>query len=681
MTVNSPHLTKLPAFLHGGDYNPEQWSTDIWREDIRLMKLAGINAPTLGVFAWSALETAEGQYEFEWLDQIIELISDAGMSFVLATPSAATPPWMSEQYPETLRVRHDGVRHPHKVRVNYCLSSPVYRNAAQRMARKLAERYGKHPGLLLWHVNNEYHDDCHCDLCQNNFREWLQNKYGDLETLNDAWWTKFWSHRYTSWSQIRSPQPWPHGEWSIQGLTLDWRRFTGEQHASLFRNEAEVLRDMTPDIPLTHNMHGIFTENMVTQWKVVAKELDFVSWDNYPHYQDNENDVKAAITCAFQHNLIRGLNNGKPFMVMESSPGSSPGTRQQRPGALRRTALQAIGHGSDSVMYFQWRNGRGEIEKFHGSVVEHRGDEHTRYFKELAAIGSELQEIKDVIGSEIPSDVGLIFDQEIHWAMELSTTARWDNRDYVDACHDHYAPFWLAGVNTTIVPPEYDLSSYKLVIAPLVHLLSDEAVSSLKNYVRDGGTLVLTYWSGYVNENDLCFSGGFPGPLKEICGLWSEELDAIPAGQTFDVNTKRDGLKNSYQAINFADLIRTEGAEVLATFGSDYLDGQPALCKHQYGKGTCYYIGFQAQQEFLHDFYNQLIDETQAQRNAIDIPHGVSVQRRQNATQEFLCVQNFACSEQTLQLGEGWCNLGNGTAVNAVQLQQRGAEILVRPRS
>ncbi|NRA39556.1 MAG: beta-galactosidase [Planctomycetes bacterium] len=679
-------LTKLPQILHGGDYNPEQWSRDVWDEDIHLMKLAGVNAVSLGIFAWSKLEVSEGNYDFSWLDDIIEKLSSADISFVLATPSAATPQWMSENHPETLRVRHDGLRHPHKVRVNYCLSSPVYRQACKKMASALAQRYGQHKNLLLWHINNEYYNDCHCNICQDKFRDWLKNRYGSLEALNHAWWTPFWSHTYNEWSQVRSPQPWPDGEWSVQSMSIDWKRFTGDQYAELFTNEAEAIREHSSDVPLTHNMHALLNNDLTTQWKKVSPLCDFVSWDNYPGYQDDAGDVQRAITCAFQHDVYRGLNNGNAYMVMEGRPASGPGTKHQRKGILRRTGIQGLAHGSDSVMYFQWRDGRGGIEKFHGSMTRQYNSENTRAFGEISKLGNELHELSAIIGSEIPSDIAILFDQEIHWSLEYTTSARFDERDYIDSCLAHYAPLWQAGVNTTVVPPEYDLSQYKVVIAPLLHLLTPEAIENLRNYVEQGGCLVLTYWSGYVNESDLVFTSPAPGPLAEIAGVYSEELDAIPAGESFAVNSngKQAGLADNYKAIHFADYLHSTGAEVLATFDDgdpDYLQGRPALSKNTFGKGSCYYIGFMPEADFLSNLYNSIIDEAGVQRAVSNIPSGINVLRRCNETTDFLFVHSFSQETETLDIGEGWSYVACGEkAESTLSLEKRAAVVLQRAK-
>ncbi len=648
-----PINPKAPLFLHGGDYNPDQWPEDVWQQDMRLMTLSHCNAMTVGIFAWTALEPAEGEFNFGWLDRVMDMLAENDSYAVLATPSGARPIWMAQKYPEVLRVRPDRGRNLFGRRHNHCFTSPVYREKTYTINAKLAERYQDHPALLVWHLSNEYNGACHCDLCRAAFRDWIKAKYGTLDALNQAWWTAFWSHTYTDWSQIEPPSE--IGETSVHGLNLDWKRFTTDQTIDFMENEITALRQFSPDTPITTNFMGTFPG--LNYWKM-AKHLDVISWDSYPMWHKGDN-VKLAADIAFVHDINRCLKGGKPFMLMESVPSATnwvPSAKVKRPGMHALSSLQAVAHGSDTVQYFQWRKSQGSSEKFHGAVVDHVGHEKTRVFRDVADLGQKLEKLQDVIGTTVRPDVAIIYDWENAWAMNDAQGPRRGDKGYLDACKHHYRAFWAQGIPVDIIDMEQDFSSYKMLIAPMLYMIRPGVDERIAEFVKNGGTLVITYWSGIVNDSDLVFLGGWPGgKLREVQGIWAEEIDALYEGDTNTVVPTTDnglGLKGEYTARDYCDLIHPETAQVLATYKSDFYAGRAALTVNAYGEGSAYTISSNNDDRFLGDFYGALTKELDMLRSLdAHLPHGVSAQLRTDGERPFIFLMNYNDAVRGIDLG------------------------------
>jgi beta-galactosidase len=642
---NGGMKTPFTALLHGGDYNPDQWldSPEVIDQDFRLFPLAGANAVSIGIFAWTRLEPEDGVYEFGWLDALMDRLAKAGMKALLATPSGAKPAWMSQKYPEILRCQSDRVRDLHGARHNHCYTSPVYRRKAVAINTKLAERYAKHPALLMWHVSNEYGGECHCPLCQDAFRGWLKKKYGTLDALNKAWWTDFWSHRYTDWSQVEGPAP--HGETSVHGLVIDWKRFVDHQSLDFFLAESAPLRSITPDVPVTVNMMEVY--NTLNYWNW-APHVDVVSWDSYPRWHNAEkSDADVASRIAFIHDQYRSLKGGQPWLLMESTPSQvnwQPVNRLKAPGLHRLSSLQAVAHGSDSVLYFQWRKGRGAAEKYHGAVVDHVGHENTRVFRDVAEVGRDLKALAQIVGTRMPAQTAVVYDWENRWTIDEFMGFNKPERDYEAACVAYHRALWKQSVTIDVPDQNQDLASYKLVAAPWLHMLKAGTAERLTRFVEGGGTLVLTFFSGWVNENDLTNLGGFPGPLRPLAGVWAEEMDGLWKGQTnraVPSKTNDLGLKGDYTITSFCELIHAEGSEVLAVYGDDWYAGRPVLTRNKVGKGEVYYVAAHTDQRFTDDLLKALVKRAGVEPVVGGLPPGVNAQRRTDGTTETVFTMNF----------------------------------------
>lgn len=672
---------QVDYLLHGADYNPDQWlhSPEILAQDIELMKKANCNVVSLGIFAWAALEPFEGEFKFDWLDQVINNLATNGIKIILATPSGARPDWLAAKYPEVLRVNADRSKNLFGERHNHCYTSPVYRQKVAIINHKLAERYASNPAVIMWHVSNEYGGECHCELCQREFRTWLKNKYGDLETLNQAWWSTFWSHNYSDWENIESPAP--QGMQSSHGLTLDWKRFVTQQTLDFYKNEIKPLRELNPDIPVTTNFMYRYDG---LDYSKFADEVDVISWDSYPSWHsDHESDSYRGADVAFMHDYFRSLKDGKPFLLMESTPSKTnwqPVAKLKRPGMHQLSSLQAVAHGSDSVQYFQWRKGRGGFEKFHGAVVDHVSHENTRVFKDVKDLGADLKKLNKIVGTTVESEVAVIFDTENRWAINEASGPRQEKRNYVESCVKHYQAFWEKGISVDVIDQTKDFSKYKIVVAPMLYMLKDGTAERLKTFVKNGGTVVSTYWTGIVNETDLCFTGGFPGQLKDLFGIWSEELDVLYDDDrnkiTFKSANELD-ITGEYEARVFCDLIHLQKATALAEYKSDFYAGRPALTVNNYGAGKAYYIASRNQKEFLADFYESLSKKLALKKNLdLKLPAGLTATTRTDGQNEYIFVMNFSEKKQQLNLKEEYLELLSGRKVKQLNFEAYSSFVL-----
>lgn len=644
------YVSKAKSMLHGGDYNPDQWldRPDILSDDIELMKLAHTNAFSVGIFAWSALEPEEGKYDFEWLDDIIENIYNMGGRVILATPSGARPAWMSQKYPEVLRVNEHRVKQLHGGRHNHCFTSETYREKTQQMNRLLAERYGNHPALLMWHVSNEYGGECHCVSCQRAFREWLKKEYDhNLKLLNDAWWGPFWSHTYSDWSQVESPSP--IGESAVHGLNLDWRRFVTDQTISFYENEIVPLRELTPEVPVTTNFMADTFDLIPFQgldYSKFAKHVDVISWDAYPAWHNDwESTADLAMKVGFIDDLYRSLKQ-QPFLLLESTPSAvnwHEVNKAKRPGMHLLSAMQMIAHGSDSIMYFQWRKSRGSSEKFHGAVVDHDNSSENRVFKDVAEVGKTLEKLSKVVGTNRTSDVAILYDWENNWALNDAQGFGAETKRYPQTLQEHYRTFWEQDIPVDVITKEQDLSAYKLLIVPMLYLASEETISRLKAFVADGGTLVMTYISGIVNEHDLTYLGGWHPDLQAIFGMKPVETDTLYPNDKNYVTFRNE----TFTLKDYATVIEINDASVEALYGADFYANTPAVTSHSYKKGKTYYIGGRLDKQFHSTFYSDLI-EALSLAPVLPVKHGngVSVQARQDESNDYIFVMNFTEENQ-----------------------------------
>ena len=649
MTMKKYPCPSFPHLLHGADYNPEQWLdyAGIWDEDMRLMKLANCNEMTVGIFSWAKLEPREGEYDISFLDEIIERIGANGGKVILATPSGARPRWLADKYPEVLRTRADGQKEHFRARHNHCFTSPVYREKVRTINRLLAERYGKNPTVIAWHISNEYSGECHCPLCVDAFRSFLREKYhGDIGELNRAYWTTFWSKTYDDFDQIEPPGKLTEN--GIHGLNLDWHRFVTRQTMGFIRNETAPLKAVCPEKPVTTNMMFEFYD---LDYHALAEVIDFASWDSYPEWHNGDDAVIAQKT-AFWHDLYRCLKK-KPFLLMESTPSLvnwKPYNKPKRPGMDVLASIQAVAHGSDSVQYFQWRKSRGSSEKLHGAVVGHDGTEHTRVFRSVQRTGQVLKAVDELSGTVTKAQVALIFDWENMWALDDCQGYANAGKKYLETCYEYHRVFWERGIDCDIVSPRAELSGYEIVVAPMLYLTDGETIENLKNYVLRGGNLYATYMLGTVNETDLCWLGGIPGgELKDVFGIVAEEIDTLyPVERQ---HATMDGAR--HELVDYCEVLQLHGAQPVAVYADGYYKGMPAVTTHRYGHGLAVYQACRDTGSLKEQMLQALLRQQKVQANvAGKLPHGVTAHSRTDGDATYVFVENYSATETaTVELG------------------------------
>lgn len=646
---------KTNKLLHGGDYNPEQWLNrpDILEKDLDMLEESGCNVVSLGIFSWSTLEPEEGVFHFDWLEDIINKLYERGISVILATPSASRPKWLADKYPEVLRVDAERKRALYGFRHNHCYTSPVYREKTAIINRKLAERFGNHPAVILWHMSNEFGGECHCPLCQEAFRNWLKEKYKTIENLNDRWSTTFWSHTYNSFEQIESPSP--IGETQLHALNLDWKRFVTHQTADFIHHEIQAVRDGGSELPTTANLMYYFDG---LNYFELAKEIDVVSWDTYPtwHKQDV---IETAYENGMCHDLMRSLKK-KPFFQMESCPTSTNWqsvSKLKKPGVLFSQSMQAIAHGGEGSLYFQIRQSRGASEKFHGAIIDHYGGNDTRVFREVSQVGKTLKDISVLAGSEVKSQAAILYDWDSQWAMEDSQGPRNKGFHYREVQLKYYRGFRKLGLNVDLVDMTCDLSGYKIFAAPMCYMFRNGFEEKVRKFVEDGGIFIATYWSGIVDDTDRCYLGGVPYGLMDVLGIRSTEIDGLydwEENSLVPVEGNLLGMEKTYSCKYLCDLVELRGAKALMTYGSDFYKGYPALTVNSYGKGQAWYVAADAEKEFQEDLIRKIAEQSGISCGVDgEIPKDLEVTSRETEKEQFYIYQNWGDEEVSLPLPKG----------------------------
>jgi beta-galactosidase len=578
-TPSDDWLPGVRSICFGGDYNPEQWPEETWAEDIELMRRAGVNLVSVGIFSWGLLEPSEGVFDFGWLDRLLDQLHAAGIRVDLGLPTAVPPMWFWAANPQVRPVTRDGRVLAPGSRGICCPSSPEFAGAQLRIVGELARRYGGHPAVVLWHAHNEYGapiSECYCERSAAVFRAWLQTRYETLEALNTAWGTAFWGQTYGEWTQIGCPSV----SASVSNPTqrLDFARFSNDELLACFVRERDLLHELSPGIPVTTNFMATNCPSMnLWAW---AREVDVISNDHYLEAADPENHIGLALDA----DLTRSLAGGRPWILMEHSTSGvnwQPRNVGKRPGEMERNAVTHVARGSDAILFFQWRASRRGAEKFHSAMVPHAGTQ-SRVFRDVVELGGMLGDLAEVVGSRVVAHAAILWDWESFWAQELDWHPSVDLGARAQV-RRYYERLWRDKVTTDLVHPDADLSAYPVLFAPASYLLTEASAANLRAYVEGGGHLVVGPFSGVVDQDDAVHPGGLNGALMDLLGVGVEEF--LPLREAGTVL-----LTGGLPARIWTEDLRLLGAEAVLRYLDGPAAGGAAVTRHRVGLGTATYV-------------------------------------------------------------------------------------------
>ena len=655
-----------PKFYFGVDYYPEHWPEERWLEDARLMKLAGFNVARLAEFAWAKMEPSEGQFDFDWLDRAIEVLSAQGIQVVLGTPTASPPPWLMAKQADLFLVEGNGVRRTYGLRREYCPNHPLYRDYTWRIVDQMAEHFKDNPAVIGWQIDNEFGDRCYCDLCKAEFRQWLQQRYHTLENLNQKWGTVFWSHIYTEWSQIPAPQTTVPSH--NPGLALDYRRFMSDTYTSYQKLQIEIIRQHCPDRFITHNLMG-FGYNQLNYYDLAA-DLDYVSWDIYPRHQWEMKAEVDYVGAALSGDAMRGLKK-QNFWVMEQQSGGGGWENlavTPKPGELRLWTYQSIAHGADAILYFRWRTARAGTEQNWYGILDPHGIPGRRY-AEVFQVGKELQKISTrIAGSLIKPQIAIMQSYDTRFAFQIQPNH--PRFGYENHIQDIYRSFHSYNIPVDIVSENDPLTSYRVVVVPAMFILSESTVASLENFASVGGIVVFTPRTGVKDDFNAVVNMKLPGLVGKMCGIEIEESLSMPVDKDNQVRFALPELEDRFPTFALADLIEPKGAEVVAWHIQDYYAEKPAATIHQFKKGQVIYLGVIGDSAF----YNAIarwVSGLAGVEPLFAAPAGIEVTERWQGEQRILFVLNHTEHPQRINL--------DGSYTNWLDDQTLNGEVVIDP--
>jgi beta-galactosidase len=666
------------TFRFGVAYYPEQWPEERWLIDAQLMAEAGFNVVRLAEFAWSKMEPTAGQFDFAWLDRAIEILAAQGISVVLGTPTASPPPWIMHKHSDIFRVREDGWRASFGNRREYCPTNPAYHEYARRIVTGMAEHYAQHPAVIGWQIDNEFGDRCYCPHCAKAFQNWVRARYESLQDVNQYWGTIFWSHVYNEWDEI--PVPLSMGGSPNPGLALDFYRFSSDSYVAFQQMQIDILRELCPHHFVTHNFMG-FQYDRINYFDL-ARKLDFVSWDNYPRTQWSMEAEVDPSRIALAADTMRGLKR-QNFWVMEQQAGPAGWevvSVAPRPGELRLWAYQSIAHGADAIVFFRWRTARFGAEEYWHGLLDHDATLSRRY-EEIKRMGAEIEKAgATIVGSTVQPQVGIILSYDARFAFQIQENN--PQLDYPEHLQQFYRALYQRRVVIDVTEASADLSAYRLVIAPALHVITPPIAENLKRFVTAGGVLVLSPRSGVKDEANAVVNQRLPGLLADLCGVEIEEYDSLPAGvhNGLEFTLPELARSNLPAARVWCDVLKPKGATVVARYTRDFYAGKPAITLNRFGAGWVIYMGTVGD-GLLYESLAGWFLNLAGVRRMITAPRGVQVAERWQGDRRLLFVLNHTEREQEVTLDRRYRNLldshADGMVEGTIAIAPRDVQVLI----
>jgi beta-galactosidase len=663
-------------FPFGADYYPEHWPEQRWATDARLMAEAGINTVRLAEFAWSKLEPEPGRFDFGWLDRAIALLAEQGIRVILGTPTASMPPWLAKNHPDVFMRLQDGTVRTYGNRRNYCPTNATYRQYSQRITREMAGHYCDNDAVIGWQTDNELGGQtnrCFCESCRAAFGDWLQQRYGSLDEVNEKWGTVFWSHIYNDWAEI--PTPAATGSSPNPGLALDYYRFASDAYVDFQQEQIDILRERCPGKFITHNLMGFYFDTL--DYYRLAAPLDFAGYDIYVRMQWTVEQEVDPSSAALSHDSIRGLKQQNHWVIeQQSGPGGwEIVSVAPRPGELRLWAYQSIAHGADGIIFFRWRTALFGTEEYWHGVLDHHGEPGRRY-REIAQMGAELAEHGERIhGSAVKAEVAILHDYDTTWAFQIQQNN--PNFHYPRHVHDIYRGFWRQNVPVDLVHPAADLAGYKLVVAPALYVLPEPVAANLRQFARDGGTVLLTARSGVKDEANAVVAEKLPGLLAEMAGVTVAEYDSRPSWAENPLAAEDEALAGEALTSSvWADVLEPTTAEVVARYTGEYYAGAPAITLNRYGEGQVVYAGTLGDSA-LFARLTVWLGELAGVEPLLETPDGVEATARWQNGQRLLFLLNHNDETATVSLDRDYRNLLDGDEADSSEVKLGPYDVMI----